>query len=80
MNDYLLVHFSKNASNDLKVRMVNGKSLPDWEKGPSYDQYMERLSGEGWHLLSSYPEAGSPGFYIFKKNGGTSRKGTRSDR
>ncbi len=36
---------------DYKVKLVNGKELPNWTKGPDLTEHFNQLGLEGWELV-----------------------------
>ena len=37
----------------LRVRIVNGQQLPNWENGPSFFEFVNKLGEEGWEMVSA---------------------------
>jgi hypothetical protein len=49
--EYLFV--SAEQSRDYVVRYINGKELPNWEKGDTIYTFANKMGGEGWELVSA---------------------------
>jgi hypothetical protein len=49
-----------------RIRYVNDMEVPDWSKGPQTVEYLNRLSDEGWELVSvCMPGAGPWGVRMY---------------
>ncbi len=51
------------TNGDSKPRFVGGVELPNWRDGPTMAEYIERLRGEGWHLVGK----GAGQEYVFER-------------
>lgn len=49
--EYLFV--SADQSDGYRVRYVNGKELPEWERGDTIYDFANKMGEEGWELVSA---------------------------
>jgi len=57
--EYLTVHTAMD-NNEYKARLLNGREIPDWKKGPPLSDYLNILGEQGWELIDTTP-------YTFKR-------------
>ena len=49
--EYLFV--SAEQSDDYRVRYINGKEMPEWERGDDIYTFANKMGDEGWELVSA---------------------------
>ena len=49
--EYLFV--SAEQSDEYRVRYINGKELPAWERGDDIYTFANKMGDEGWELVSA---------------------------
>ncbi len=47
-NSQLVIFEFAESENAIKPRFIDGREIPDWEKGPDMTEYMRKMAGQGW--------------------------------
>ncbi len=47
-NSQLVIFEFAESENAIKPRFIDGREIPDWEKGPEMTEYIRKMESQGW--------------------------------